>query len=140
MKDYAGIYRECYRIRCFEKKVEQGFSKGLMRGTTHGCIGQEVIPVIAMREINREIDRAVGTHRCHGQVLAYEPDTYRLACEMMGKRDGFVKGMGGSQHIKTGGYLTNGVTGGMAVIGCGMAMAMQKNIADKASHHIGFYT
>ncbi len=124
------IYKECYRIRSFEKKVEQEFSNGKLRGTTHGCIGQEIIPVLAMEFINKETDYVVGTHRCHGQVLAYTGDTYRLACEMMGRKDGFVKGIGGSQHIKVDKYLTNGITGGMVTVGTGIALGIKKTAED----------
>lgn len=121
------IYEQCYMIRAFEKKVEKEFEKGVLRGTTHGCIGQEVIPVLLMQCIDRDKDYITGTHRCHGQVLAYTNDPYRLACEMMGKKDGYNSGMGGSQHIKIDKYITNGVTGGMAAVGCGMAMSLKKN-------------
>lgn len=127
MLDYKECFKKCYTIRAFEKKIEEEFGKGKMRGTTHGCVGQELIPVIVMNYINQEIDYIVGTHRCHGQVLAYDMDPYRLFCEMMGRRDGFVNGMGGSQHIKNGKYLTNGITGGMAVIGNGIAMSIKRN-------------
>lgn len=120
------IYRKCYKIRFFEKKVEEEFSNGKLRGTTHGCIGQEIIPVLAMEYIDKEVDYVVGTHRCHGQVLAYTDDVYRLACEMMGRKDGFVNGMGGSQHIKVDKYLTNGITGGMATVGTGIALGIKK--------------
>lgn len=121
------IYRDCVLIRKFERRVEKEFEFGRFRGTTHGCIGQEIIPVLVMRNIDRERDYVTGTHRCHGQVLAYTHDPYRLACEMMGRTDGFNCGMGGSQHIKTGRYITNGVTGGMAAVGTGMALYMKKN-------------
>lgn len=114
------------QIRLFEKKVESEFSLGRMRGTTHGCIGQEIIPVLVMKEIDYGTDYITGTHRCHGQVIAYTKDPYRLACEMMGRKDGFVKGLGGSQHIKVDHYITNGVTGGMASVGVGIAMGLKK--------------
>ncbi len=127
MLDYKECFKQCYTIRAFEKKIEEEFGKGNMRGTTHGCIGQEVIPVIVMNYINQETDYIVGTHRCHGQVLAYNMDPYRLFCEMMGRRDGFVNGMGGSQHIKNRKFLTNGITGGMVVVGNGIAMSIKKN-------------
>lgn len=120
------IYKKCYKIRSFEKKVEEEFSNGKLRGTTHGCIGQEIIPVLAMEYINKSTDYVVGTHRCHGQVIAYADDVYRLACEMMGRKDGFVSGMGGSQHIKIDKYLTNGITGGMATVGTGIALGIKK--------------
>ena len=124
--DYLKIYKTCYLIRTFEKTVEKLFEAGKMRGTTHGCIGQEIIPSIVMEYIDKEKDYITGTHRCHGQVLAYTEDPYRLACEMMGKADGFNSGMGGSQHIKIDRYITNGVTGGMAAVGAGMAFSMKK--------------
>lgn len=121
------LYEKCMRIRMFEKKVEEEFSLGHMRGTTHGCVGQEVIPVLVVEKMNRDMDYITGTHRCHGQVIAYTDDIYRLACEMMGKKDGFVKGHGGSQHIKDNKYITNGITGGMATVGTGIALGIKKN-------------
>ena len=124
--DFGSIYEESFLIRAFEKKVEKEFEQGRMRGTTHGCIGQEIIPVLVMNVIDKEKDYVTGTHRCHGQVLAYTKDPYRLFCEIMGKADGYNCGMGGSQHIKTGKYITNGVTGGMAAVGVGMALSLKK--------------
>ncbi len=126
MNHILDIYQQCCRIRYFEKQAEKEFEQGMMRGTTHGCIGQEIIPVLMFSMIDRKYDYIMGTHRCHGQVIAYTQDPYRLACEMMGKRDGFVEGMGGSQHIRAGKFLTNGVTGGMAVVGMGIAMGIKK--------------
>ncbi len=126
MNHIMDIYQQCYRIRCFERQVEKEFENGTLRGTTHSCIGQEIIPVLILNHINRQEDYVVGTHRCHGQVLAYTGDPYRLACEMMGKKDGFVEGMGGSQHIRTEKLLVNGITGGMTVVGTGIAMGIKK--------------
>ncbi len=120
-------YQISYMIRQFERKVENEFEKGTMRGTTHGCIGQEIIPIVVMELIDKETDYVVGTHRCHGQILAYTGDPYKLICEMTGKKDGFVQGMGGSQHIRVGKYITNGITGGMATIGCGIALGLKKD-------------
>lgn len=135
--DMLDIYRDCVLIRKFERRVEKEFELGKFRGTTHGCIGQEIIPVLVMRNIDHEKDYVTGTHRCHGQVLAYTHDPYRLACEMMGRTDGFNCGMGGSQHIKTGRYITNGVTGGMAAVGTGMALYMKKNGGGMVASFLG---
>lgn len=124
--DKTAVYRKCFLIRCLEEMVEVEFEKGGMRGTTHGCMGQEIIPVLLMELIDREHDYITGTHRSHGQVLSYTNDPYGLISEMMGKKDGFNMGMGGSQHIKTGHYITNGVTGGMACVAVGMALSIKK--------------
>ncbi len=120
------IYEQCCLIRAFERRVEEEFEKGTIFGTTHGCVGQELIPVLVMNCIDKKNDVITGTHRCHGQVLAYTDNPFRLACEMMGKQQGFNCGMGGSQHIKYEKYITNGVTGGMAAIGAGIAFSMKK--------------
>lgn len=120
------LYEQCYMIRAFEKRVEEEFEKGVMRGTTHGCIGQEIIPVLTMNYVEKDKDVITGTHRCHGQILAYTGDPFRLVSEMMGKKSGFNYGMGGSQHIKYENYITNGVTGGMAAVGAGIAFSMKK--------------
>lgn len=125
--NYNDIYSKCIAIRLFEKRVESEFASGSFRGTTHGCIGQEIIPVLVMENVNKSLDYITGTHRCHGQVLAYNGDCYSLACEMMGKADGFVGGMGGSQHIKVDKYITNGITGGMLPTATGLAMGIRKS-------------
>lgn len=125
MIDYAKVYYTCLLIRRFEERTEQEFLKGHLRGTSHACIGQEIIPVCVMTFIDKAHDYVTGTHRCHGQVLAYTQDAYRLACEMMGRADGFVYGMGGSQHIKTGKYITNGITGGMVGIAAGIGLSLK---------------
>lgn len=128
--DYKYLYKECYMIRVFEKTVEKMFEQGKMRGTTHGCIGQEIVSAIVISNINRSFDYITGTHRCHGQILSYTHNPYKLACEMMGKCDGFNYGMGGSQHIKVDKYITNGITGGMASVGAGMALSLKKKKSD----------
>ncbi len=125
--DYKEYLKKCYTIRSFEEKAAEEFGKGNMRGTMHGCTGQEIIPVIVMEYINKVTDYVTSTHRCHGHVLAYDMDPYKLFCEMMGRKDGFLNGMGGTQHIKIQKFMTNGITGGMATIGNGIAMSIKKN-------------
>ena len=36
------ILDELFKIRFFEEKLLESFAKGLITGTTHTCIGQEV--------------------------------------------------------------------------------------------------
>ena len=38
-------------------------------------------------------------HRSHSHLLALNPDFYKLFCEVLGRNDGFSKGMGGSMHL-----------------------------------------
>ena len=118
--------RKMLMIRMFEEKVEEFFAKGELRGTTHGCIGQEMLPVALSAVIDRKQDYVFATHRCHGHFLAYSEDPFLLASELMGRVTGPVHGAGGSQHIKYDKFYTNGITGGMAPIAVGLALGMKE--------------
>jgi TPP-dependent pyruvate/acetoin dehydrogenase alpha subunit len=113
-------------IRKFEEKVEEYFSKGILRGTTHGSIGQELIASVVMDFADIENDYIFATHRGHGYFLAYSQNPFLLASEMMGKMTGPVFGAGGSQHIKYKNFFTNGITGGMASIAVGTAFQLKR--------------
>ncbi|MCK5848524.1 MAG: thiamine pyrophosphate-dependent dehydrogenase E1 component subunit alpha [Caldisericia bacterium] len=123
MKNKNNIYKSLYLIRSFEQTLETYFSKGQIRGTTHGCIGQEVIAVAAINNINIEQDWITSNHRCHGHFLAITNDPLVLAAEIMGKNIGVLNGRGASQHIRLKHFLTNGITGGMIPIACGLALS-----------------
>ena len=45
--------------------------------------------------------------------------------EMMGRTTGISHGYGGSQHLYTQGFISNGVQGGMTPIAAGMGLAMK---------------
>ena len=112
-----------FTIRYFEKNVEKYFSMGKLMGTTHGYIGQEIIASCLSDFVDMDIDYVTSTHRCHGHYLALFDDVEGLSSEIMGKKDGVVNGLGGSQHIKKGNFITNGITGGMIPIGVGIAFS-----------------
>lgn len=116
-------YEKMVKIRIFEQKVEEYFSKGLMRGTTHGYVGMEAIAVGVLTNIDPRVDFVTSTHRCHGHFLTLFDDAFSLACELMGKRNGVVGGKGGSQHIQKGNFLANGITGGMVPVAVGIGLS-----------------
>ncbi len=117
------IYKKMFLIRQFEMILEDYFTKGLLRGTTHSCIGQEAVAVSILDYIDIERDFVTSTHRGHGHFLAITGDVFALASEVMGKRTGVVSGLGGSQHLQHKNFYTNGITGGMIPIGVGIAFA-----------------
>ena len=120
-------------IREMEHKIESLFSQGLLRGTTHCCIGQEAVPVAMsyLLDINR--DFLCSGHRAHGlsMMMTMKPET--LLGEIMGKPFGMAKGLGGSQHVYYKNYFTNGITGGMATIATGIAFALKQEKSDAIS-------
>lgn len=117
-------------IRKFEEEVENLFSQGKLVGTTHGCIGQEIIAAILLDFIDIKKDSVTGTHRSHGHYLALFKDPESLFCELMGKENGVVKGKGGSQHLYRDNFYTNGITGGMVPVATGIAMVEKLKKSD----------
>lgn len=119
------FYKKMYLIRQFEETLNDFFKKGVLRGTTHGCIGQECVSVGIIESIDIKKDFVTSNHRGHGHYLALTDDVYGLACEIMGKKDGVIQGKGGSQHIHFQNFYTNGITGGMIPIAVGLALSIK---------------
>ncbi len=120
-------------IREMEHKIESLFSQGLLRGTTHCCIGQEAVPAAMSYLIDINRDYLCSGHRAHGlsMMMTMKPET--LLGEIMGKPFGMAKGLGGSQHVYYKNYFTNGITGGMATIATGIACALKQEKTEAIS-------
>lgn len=116
------LYRELYRIRCFEETVLENFPKGVFSGTTHTYLGQEANAAGVISQLEPG-DIVFSNHRCHGHFLAYGGDPRALFAEMMGKATGVCGGRGGSQHLQWRNFYSNGVQGGIVPVAAGMALA-----------------
>lgn len=125
------VYERLLLIRETELKIENLFSLGLLRGTTHGCIGQETVPVALSEHLDIEQDYLTGGHRSHGYALTFSNSPELLIGEVMGRRCGFENGMGGSQHIHYKNFYTNGITGGMVPVCLGLAFSLKQSINSK---------
>jgi TPP-dependent pyruvate/acetoin dehydrogenase alpha subunit len=109
-------------IRRTEEAILNLFSQGKVTGTTHTCIGQEANAVGFIGALSNESDYVISNHRNHGHFLAFGGSPELLLAEVMGREDGVCGGRGGSQHIKHGNFLSNGVQGGGAAVACGIAL------------------
>ncbi|MBI5208004.1 MAG: thiamine pyrophosphate-dependent dehydrogenase E1 component subunit alpha, partial [Candidatus Firestonebacteria bacterium] len=121
------LYYKMLQIRFFEEKIEFGFSRNQIFGTTHLCIGQEAVPAGVCLNLTDE-DYVVSTHRGHGHALAKGLDSKKMMAEIMGKVTGYCKGKGGTQHIACieKGFLgTNGITGGGIPFAAGAAFTIK---------------
>ncbi|MCC7129332.1 MAG: hypothetical protein B6D39_07065 [Anaerolineae bacterium UTCFX2] len=116
------LYRRLYLIRLFEETVIENFVKGVFYGTTHTCLGQEANAVGVLTGLAAQ-DIVFSNHRSHGHFLAYGGDPRSLFAELMGKASGVCGGRGGSQHLHWRNFYSNGVQGGVAPVGTGMALA-----------------
>lgn len=120
------FYVKMLAIRLCEEKLLGLFSKGLVRGTIHTCLGQEACAVGVISALNREKDIICSNHRGHGHFLAYSFNFQGLIAEIVGLPTGICGGVGGSQHLHYHNFYSNGILGGMPPVAVGMALAEKK--------------
>ncbi len=117
------LYAFGHLIRLTEQLLLDLFSKGLLSGTTHTCLGQELCQMSVVRALDDPDDVVLSNHRNHGHFLTYSGAFEALVCEIMGRESGVCGGVGGSQHIAFRHFHSNGVQAGMTAIGAGLALA-----------------
>ena len=120
------FYEKMFLVRAFEERVRELFAAGELHGTTHPCVGQEATAVGVVAAL-RPGDIITSNHRGHGHFLAFTDDPGGLMAELMGRATGVCGGRGGSQHLHAPDFYSNGITGGMAAVATGMALAEKKN-------------
>lgn len=118
------IIRTGLLIRKVEESILQLYRDGLIYGTIHTCIGQEIIGPSVKSALEKD-DYIVSNHRGHGHYLSMTGNVAGLIAEIMGKDAGICKGVGGSQHLLDNNFISNGIQGGMAPIAAGIALANQ---------------
>jgi TPP-dependent pyruvate/acetoin dehydrogenase alpha subunit len=123
--DDIELYRQLFRIRCFEETVLENFPSGVFMGTTHTYIGQEANAVAVLSQIQSQ-DIVFSSHRCHGHFLVYGGDLRALFAELMGRASGVCGGRGGSQHLHWRNFYSNGIQGGIVPVATGMALAEKR--------------
>ncbi len=112
-------------VRHFELRLLELFGQGKLNGTTHTCLGQEYIPV-ALRPLLAEDDFVFSNHRGHGHYLSRFGDPHGLLAEIMGREGAVCNGVGGSQHILRGRYLSTGVQGQSLAVAAGTALHLKR--------------
>ena len=122
-------------IRNTEETLLSLFEKGDINGTIHTCVGQEFIGA-ALSDVIGNDDTIFSNHRGHGHFLAATNNVDGLVAEVMGKNSGVSGGVGGSQHLYSENFFSNGIQGGMMPIAAGCAYT--KKIENKTSIAIIF--
>lgn len=121
--DAQSIFSFGTLIRESERALLRLFSEGLLSGTTHTCIGQELCQMSVVRALDDPDDIVLSNHRNHGHFLTYSGDFFGLIAEVMGRDGGVCGGIGGSQHLASRNFHSNGVQGGMTAIAAGHGLA-----------------
>ncbi|MEC9248232.1 MAG: thiamine pyrophosphate-dependent dehydrogenase E1 component subunit alpha [Pseudomonadota bacterium] len=126
LKDF---YRSILKIRLAEQKLAVERKDGVIGGPVHLGVGQEAIAVGVSASLNNR-DYIFGAHRSHGHLLAVNPDFYKLFCEVLGRDDGFSKGMGGSMHLWDG---ASGFMGSVPIVAGTVPLALGTALSSKLS-------
>jgi 2-oxoisovalerate dehydrogenase E1 component len=126
MVKYLKYIEKAFFIREFEKLLLNLFNKGLLNGTVHTCIGQELIPVILVDLLDVKY-KIFSNHRGHGHYISAGGDHLALLAELMGKREGASGGIGGSQHIFSDNFISNGIQGGLVPVSLGYSFVNKLN-------------
>lgn len=116
------IYERAVLIRSTESKLLELFSQGKLSGTVHTSIGQELSASIAAEFLTKD-DYVFSNHRCHGHFIALTDRVEALIAEIMGRDTGVCGGWGGSQHLCSGRFFSNGIQGGFVPITAGLALS-----------------
>jgi len=113
------MYQDMMKIRYFENKITDLYSKGLMPGLAHLYIGEEAVAVGVCANLTKR-DFAVSNHRGHGHLIAQGADLKKMIAEVLGKETGYCKGKGGSMHIMD---INKGILGANGIVGAGIPIA-----------------
>src|SRR2546426_6653724 len=130
-----GLYTTMVKIRRFDEKTVELFHAGLVKGTAHSYVGEEAVAAGACATL-REGDYIVGTHRGHGHCIAKGARVDRMMAELMGRQDGYCRGLGGSMHIAALDLNIlgcNGIVAAGVPIGAGAALAAKLGKTDRVA-------
>ena len=121
------LYGGMVRVRLFEEKAADCFTKGMLAGNIHLCIGQEA-SVVGSNAALRPTDYITSTHRGHGHLLGKGADSKKMMAELFGKSTGYCKGKGGSMHAAD---VSLGILGANGIVGAGIPIATGSALASK---------
>ncbi|MEG1988804.1 MAG: thiamine pyrophosphate-dependent dehydrogenase E1 component subunit alpha, partial [Oscillibacter sp.] len=124
---YLKAYEQMVRIRDFETKAADCFTKSELAGNIHLSMGQEGSGVGTCMAL-RDTDFITCTHRGHGHCLAKGAKANLAMAELFGKESGYCKGRGGSMHIVDVGL---GILGANGIVGAGIPLAAGSALASK---------
>src|SRR3982750_3887134 len=92
------LYTTMWKIRRFDERTAELFVEGLVKGTAHSYVGEEAVAAAACATLRAD-DYIVGTHRGHGHCIAKGARVDRMMAELMGRVDGYCRGLGGSLQL-----------------------------------------
>ena len=119
------LLRGMWRVRAFEERVGELFSRAALPRHSHLYIGEEAVAVGVCTALTVD-DFVTSTHRGHGHLIAKGAGMERAFAEIAGKATGFCKGKGGTMHVAD---LSLGFLGAISIVGGGMPIAVGSGLS-----------
>jgi TPP-dependent pyruvate/acetoin dehydrogenase alpha subunit len=114
------LYRLLVECRFFEKRAQELFFEGLVRGTTHLGVGQEAVAA-GFGAAMREDDYSFATYRGHNHALVRGVPMAPIFAELFGRATGLMGAKGGSMHITS---VEHHMMGSYAIVGAHLPIAL----------------
>lgn len=113
--------KTAYLIRAFENEIQKQFTAGIIKGTVHLSIGQELADVEVIRSYDNPL--VFGNHRSHGQYIAATDDIKGCYKQILQNR---------TQHLYyPDKFLSTGIQGGLCPVAAGNALAYKLRGIDR---------
>jgi pyruvate dehydrogenase E1 component alpha subunit len=119
------LYGRMCVVREAEQRLAQLFSDGEIPGFIHLSIGQEAV-CVGITAALEPADTLASNHRGHGHAIAKGVDLSRFFLEIMGRREGYCGGRGGSMHVAD---MAVGMLGANGIVGAGIPIAVGSALA-----------
>ncbi|HLW94360.1 MAG TPA: thiamine pyrophosphate-dependent dehydrogenase E1 component subunit alpha [Solirubrobacteraceae bacterium] len=124
-----------WRIRVFEERVARLKRSLQIHGLIHLSVGGEAVAAGVCGQL-RDADAVYSGHRAHGHAIAKGVPLGPIMAELMGRRDGLCRGLGGSMHLvdrEHGLCGATGVVGGNIPLATGDALAASLSGGDRVT-------
>jgi pyruvate dehydrogenase E1 component alpha subunit len=113
------MYRMMQEARLFERRAQDLFLEGLVKGTSHLALGQEAVAAGFAAALEPD-DMVFCTYRGHVHTLLRGAPMSGLMAELLGRATGVCGGKGGSMHLTD---VAHGAMGSYAIVGAHMPIA-----------------
>src|SRR6266516_2249992 len=126
-------YQVMVRSGRFDEKTVELFNAGQVKGTAHSYVGQEAVATGACAHLTKD-DSVISNDRGHGHCIAKSARRDFMMAELMGREDGYCRGLGGSMHIAAldlNMLGANGIVAAGVPIGAGAALANKIRRTDR---------
>lgn len=119
------LFHRMVLVRHMEEALGRLHKDGRTRGPIHRCDGQEAVGIGATAMLRAD-DTVTSTHRGHAHYIGKGLDPARVLAEIFGRASGYGGGRAGHMLIAS---AAEGMVGGNAIIGAGLALAVGHALA-----------